>query len=190
VTLLIIYACVAAIAGAVALWLPVRLPQAWWLLALAAAPQLLAMLGIRHSGLALLSLALCLAWGWENRRLPGMQLLILGLGLNLLTMALYGGSMPITSARLAALGSQAPVGSMLLGAKDIVVDGSAIWWLGDWMTIQRPPYSLTASPGDLLVAAGLARWLFTAASFTRSMSYDSSHAKLVGSLSASEAAEC
>jgi hypothetical protein len=189
VTLLIVYLCVASLAGAAALWLPVRLPQAWWLLALATAPQLLALAGIRHSGLALLSLALCLAWVWQNRMLPGVRLLALGLGLNLLVMALYGGSMPITSARLAELGSVAPAGSILIGAKDLVVDGSPIWWLGDWMTIQRPPYSLTASPGDLLVVAGLARWLFAATRLTRSLNDDPSSPEHVGSLPAANAAQ-
>ncbi|MEI7772858.1 MAG: DUF5317 family protein, partial [Chloroflexales bacterium] len=149
---------------------------------------LLGLAGVRHSGLALLSLALCLAWAWQNRALPGVRPLALGLGLNLLVMALYGGSMPITSARLADLGGAAPAGSILLGAKDSVVDASPIWWLGDWMTIQRRPYSLTASPGDLLVAAGLARWLFAAARLTRSLNDDPSCPEHVGSLPAADAA--
>jgi hypothetical protein len=116
-------------------------------------------------------------------------LLTLGLGLNLLLMALHGGSMPITSARLATLGSIAPAGSILFGAKDVVVDGSPVWWLGDWMTIQHAPYSLTASPGDLLVVAGLARWLCTGAHFTRSTSHDPSRPEPVGSLPTAEAAQ-
>jgi hypothetical protein len=117
-----------------------------------------------------------------------VRLLTVGLGLNLTVMALHGGSMPITTAQLAELGSAVPAGSILLGAKDIAVDGSPIWWLGDWMTIQRPPYSLTASPGDLLVVAGLARWLFVSAYVTR-RHHDLSSPQPVGSLSATGASE-
>lgn len=161
-TLLTTYLVVALLAGAVALWLPVQLPAAPWLLALAALPQLLALVGVRHAGLALLSLTLCCAWGWRNRRLPGVALVILGLGLNLAVMALHGGAMPITIDRLADLGSSAAHGTALIGSKDVAVASSPIWWLGDWMTFQHPPYSLTASPGDLIVVIGLARWLIAA----------------------------
>jgi len=184
VTLLTVYLFVAGLAGAAALWMPVRLPVRWWLLALAALPQLPALVGVRHSGLSLLSLGLCLAWAWANRGLPGLRLLTLGLGLNLLVMALHGGSMPISTDRLADLGVALPAGSVLLGAKDVAVAGSPIWWLGDWMTVRYSPYALTASPGDLLVLAGLARWLLAARPM-RSHLHDPSSAELLGSLPAS-----
>lgn len=188
-TLLIVYAAIAVAAGAVALWLPVRLPRAWWLLALAALPQLWAMMGVRHGGLALLSLGLCLGWGWLNRGLPGVGLLTLGLGLNLAVMAAHGGSMPISTAHLAALGSDVPAGTIIIGAKDVAVDGGALWWLGDWMTIQRSPYSLTASPGDLMVAAGLARWLLFSARTIRKPTNGSPGTGASRSLPVSDAAQ-
>ncbi|NTW00203.1 MAG: DUF5317 domain-containing protein [Oscillochloris sp.] len=188
-TLLIIYLSVAMLAGLVALWLPVRLPQGLWLLALAALPQFLAIVGIRHSALALLSLTLCMAWGWRNRSISGVGLLIVGLGLNLLAMALYGGSMPITTARLTDLGIAVPPGSILLGAKDIAVDSSPIWWLGDWMTVRWAPYAVTASPGDLLVVAGLVRWLIVSAHIARRSAYDLSYPEFVGTLPAAESAK-
>jgi len=159
VILLLIYLTIAGLAGAVALLRPVQLPRAWPLLALAALPQALTIAGVRHSALALLSLAFCLAWCWENRGLPGAALLSAGLCMNLLVMAAHGGAMPVRTDQLAALGVDVAHGTALAGSKDTAVDASALWWLGDWLSVQKPPFAIVASPGDLLVVAGLARWL-------------------------------
>lgn len=158
-TLLLVYLAVAALAGAVALARPVCPPRAWPLLALAALPQLLTIAGARHSALALLSLGLGLAWCWRNRGLPGGALLGLGLSLNLLVMSAHGGAMPVRAEQLAELGLAAPPGAILAGSKDTAVSASPLWWLADWLPLSTPLVSLILSPGDLIVAAGLARWL-------------------------------
>jgi hypothetical protein len=154
-----LYLSIALLAGIIAFVRPPRLPRAVYLLALACVPQVLAMQGVRHSLLALAGLLLCLRWYWLNRDLPGALLLMIGIVLNLGTMVLHGGAMPITTATLAALGVDLPAGTVIAGSKDVVVAGSPIWWLGDWIRVVTPWNNWIISPGDLLVAAGLLHWL-------------------------------
>lgn len=183
-SLLLFYLAVAAAGGTIALARPVRLPRGWSLLALAALPQLLTIAGVRHSALALLSLAFCLAWAWQNRDLPGVALLAAGLSLNLLVMAIHGGSMPIRAGQLAELGLHVAPGSVLPGVKDSAVAASPIWWLGDWMPVSTPLISLVASPGDLLVLVGLVRWLFASGAPKRTQTDDAPRTDPAGALPA------
>jgi uncharacterized membrane protein SirB2 len=157
--LLLLYIAIALLVGVIALFRPPQLPRAVYLLGLACVPQILAMLGVRHWLLALTGLVLCLLWYRANPSLSGALLLVAGIVLNLGTMVLHGGSMPITTATLAALGVELPPGTVIMGSKDTVVEHSPIWWLGDWIRITTPWRNWIISPGDLLVAAGLLRWL-------------------------------
>jgi hypothetical protein len=161
--LLIIYTSLALTAGLIAFWRQPALPRAWPLLAVAALPQLLSMLGIR--GLALFSIttiALAL-WCWQNRSLSGVWLVSIGIAMNLLVMGLHGGAMPIHSDSLRGLGYNLAEGTVLLGSKDLVVDAALFGFLGDWIVVDWTPIAFVASPGDVLILLGIIQWLLAQA---------------------------
>ncbi len=160
-TLLLIYASIALAGVGIAFWRQPALPHAWPLLAIAAAPQLLSMVGVRGLGLFLVTCSALGLWCWRNRRLPGVALVTVGFALNLLVMGLHGGAMPIHSESLAALGHTASVGTALADSKDVVVNDATLGFLGDWIVVTWLPIHFVASPGDLLVLLGIARWLLS-----------------------------
>ena len=160
-TLLLVFAAVALVGAAVALWRLPPLPRAWPLLALATAPQLLSLLAVRGVALFVITALALAAWCWCNRTLPGVALVSAGFALNLLAMGLHGGSMPLWADSLAALGHTHAPGTVLVGSKDVVVDGGIGRWLGDWLVISWLPVRLIVSPGDLLILAGVVRWLLS-----------------------------
>jgi len=98
-----------------------------------------------------------------NRRLPGIPVLAVGLFLNLLSISLNGGFMPISTITAAKLISEEAllnitVGSRFsLGSKDILLSPEAIVlpWLSDrfvppgWF-----PYRFAFSLGDVLIDIG------------------------------------
>lgn len=99
-----------------------------------------------------LATALLLGWAaWHARLLPGLWLLALGLGLNLLVILANGGHMPF-----------APPDSSWGGtAGQYVVEGpgSRLLFLADW--VRLPGLAGTAldslySPGDVVMLVGLA----------------------------------
>ncbi len=156
-----IYATGAALGALIAWWRMPTLPQVSWLLPVAAAPQLLTLFGVRHSLLVMLSLvALCL-WGLHNRQLPGIALMVIGGTLNLVTMILHGGSMPIATSTLAAVHVHVPTETLLAGSKDTAFDNLAGVWLllSDWIIVRLGVKTIIASPGDLLLVIGIVRWL-------------------------------
>jgi hypothetical protein len=116
----------------------------------------------------ILSLALFLVFCWFNRRLAGVWLLALGLGLNLLVMALNGGFMPIspqTASRLVPADAQAALAALAsgtrFGLKDILLlpAQTRLAWLSDWLLLPRGfPYQVAFSLGDVSIALG-AFWL-------------------------------
>jgi hypothetical protein len=158
-TLLAIYAVGALIAGAAALWLPLQPLRAWPLLLVAALPQLPALAGLRSPALTLISIIALALWGWRNRHSWGAVLATAGCLLNLGTMLVHGGAMPIHPDTLAQIGMAAPTGTALLGSKDLVADLAATALLGDWIIVPLNIVTLVVSPGDLLVVAGIALWL-------------------------------
>jgi Family of unknown function (DUF5317) len=172
--LLGLYLGCALLGGTVALLRQPQPARGWPLLALASLPQLLAISGLRHSALTLISLALCLAWCWRNRSLPGISWAAIGLSLNLGLMAWYGGAMPVMLDTLSAHGFSATPGQAILGMKDVVVASSPLWWLSDWIGVPSPLGTWLISPGDLFVALGLLRWLSGPAALTHEKSNASS----------------
>ena len=114
----------------------------------------------------ILSQVFLLVFCWLNRRVAGMWLLALGLGLNLLVIALNGGFMPIspqTASRLipeAVLAKQ-QIGSRFGWGKDLLLLPERTRLLGLSDRFLPPiwfPYQVAFSFGDILVALG-AFWL-------------------------------
>jgi len=138
-----------------------QLPRAWPLLAIAAVPAGALLLGIQHMLLCLVAIMSLVLWGWRNWRLAGTPLLSAGALLNLLAMAYHNGAMPILDTTLRAVGQTAPVGDLLLGSKDIVIATSPVALLSDWIILSLGADRwVIASPGDLLLVAGILWWLW------------------------------
>jgi hypothetical protein len=119
-------------------------------------------------------------WGWHalllvssyvllilvvslNWRLPGLPLVGLGLGLNLLVMVANGGFMPVTYEALQRAGmahlalSDAP-GSRIMATKDIVLplESTRLWVLSDVFVLPPPlPVRSIFSLGDLCLVGGM-----------------------------------
>jgi hypothetical protein len=88
-----------------------------------------------------------------NWRVPGVPLVALGAGLNLLAIAANGGVMPASSDALAAAGL--PVGGPGFRNSDAVAD-PRLAFLGDVFAIPASwPLSNVFSVGDVLIGAGL-----------------------------------
>lgn len=128
-----------------------------------------ALLGTTHSELAvnvarplnILGAALLLVVVWLNRRIPGAWLFGLGLSLNLLAIASFGGRMPVLlpsgidvfSGRLAALRNGLDPLHVLLPQP------TGLWFIGDIFSAPGlGGRSSLVSMGDMLMAAGIV-WL-------------------------------
>jgi hypothetical protein len=142
-----------------------------WLVVVAFLPQLfVAFLPITHnllpdwlaaSSLAA-SLIIFLAFVWLNRRLPGMPILIIGLGLNLLVILANRGWMPISPQtanhlidgnvlEVLSLGSRFGQKDILLLPQDTHLEFLADrFLLPDWFS-----YKVAFSLGDILIALGI-----------------------------------
>jgi hypothetical protein len=163
---LLILAIVGACAGAaLACWRPPRMPRANLLLAVAVAPQIAAMLGVRAFWAFLISSAAIGLWCFFNRAIAGVPLITIGAAMNLLTMALHGGAMPLHAGTIAALGQTIAPGTILVGSKDVIVQSSPLGLLADWLVFWvSSGKAVIASPGDLIVIAGILYWLLVSPS--------------------------
>jgi hypothetical protein len=108
------------------------------------------------------SLIIFLAFVWINRKLPGMPILLIGLGLNLIVILANHGWMPINPQTASSLtgenaGQTFNTGSRF-GQKDIILLPQDTrfeiladrFLLPDWF-----PYKVAYSLGDLLIALGI-----------------------------------
>jgi hypothetical protein len=137
-----------------------------WLVAVAVAAQLIGGLGAWLAGsgtayavgLAVSALA-ALAFCARNLRIRGVPLVTLGLLLNALVVTVNG-AMPVSSAAAARAGT--PIASIAAGndPRHVVAGpGTTLRLLGDVVPIALPLRPEVASPGDVLVAAGLGELL-------------------------------
>lgn len=100
---------------------------------------------------------------WVNRRLSGIWLMALGLGLNLIVIAANGGSMPMSPQTASRLAPQEAVGSIPLGSrigngKDVLLAPAEtrFEWLADRFVLSVPSsYQVAFSLGDVILAAGI-----------------------------------
>ncbi len=152
-------------------WRP-PLFQAAWLVILGFLPQYLAFYlpftrQLFPDWLASVSLVLSqtflLAFTFVNRRLPGMILLLIGLGCNLAVIVANGGFMPLPVETAERLVSPTVLSHLDLGArlgsssKDILLPEAKITlpWLADrFASPAFLSYRFAFSLGDVLVAAG------------------------------------
>ena len=105
--------------------------------------------------LYVLALAGIVAWSaWHVRRIRGIWPVTAGAALNLLVTGVNGGRMPVAR-ELAG-----PLNHGNLGQYTLMGDGTHLNLLGDWIALY--PTSQAYSPGDVLIAIGLALSLFIA----------------------------
>ena len=115
--------------------------------------------------LAFVASYLLLGWVlWLNRWLPGVPWLAVGVFLNALVIVANGGLMPIAPQTVTALGGRAwPLGTHHGASKDVVLPlgTTRFWFLSDIFVIPRPfPWPTAFSIGDLLIAIGVARFIW------------------------------
>ena len=131
-------------------------------------------------GTQVILLAFCLL----NRRLPGILLIIIGLGLNLIVILANGGFMPLPLETAAnwlpneifnQLESGRRIGS---GSKDVLLPMNKIIlpWLADRFYPPKGfPYQFVFSLGDVLIAAGTF-WLLVKSALPAKPIVEESHA--------------
>jgi hypothetical protein len=109
------------------------------------------------------SYALLMTALWQNRHLPGMPVIALGLLLNAAVITANGGFMPIEPDAVERIGHTSRVvepqlGSRVLMAKDLVLPRNLtrLWLLSDVFVVALPyPFRTAFSLGDALLAAGI-----------------------------------
>jgi hypothetical protein len=103
------------------------------------------------------SLAALVAWTILHvRRLPGVWLVSVGAGLNLIVVLANGSRMPVAPALAGVLAARGHIGQYEVMGAD-----SQLNWLADWIGVPGP-LGGAYSPGDILVAAGIALVAFLA----------------------------
>ncbi|MBC8163139.1 MAG: DUF5317 domain-containing protein [Roseiflexaceae bacterium] len=102
-------------------------------------------------------LGLCL---WQNRQRPGMALIALGIGLNMLVMGANGGVMPLEPTVLAqTTGTAVNADSLVRYSKDKIIpdDMARFAVLGDRIALPGPLAQIAIwSLGDLILLSGIA----------------------------------
>jgi len=106
------------------------------------------------------SYALLISVVVANRELPGLWILGIGLGLNLVVMIANGGFMPVAEETLSRTGllhltTSAESGARLVSSKSILLprEETLLWFLGDILSLPAP-LSTAYSIGDILLAIG------------------------------------
>ena len=105
---------------------------------------------------AVCALAFCV----RNLRVAGVALVSIGLTANAVVVA-ANGSMPVSI--VAAYHARVPIAAISSGSDarhEIAGIGTRVRWLGDVVPVPLPGRPEVVSPGDVLVAAGLAELVF------------------------------
>jgi hypothetical protein len=135
-----------------------------WLVGIAVGLVLVARLPWLPSGIARAALAGgylgALVALWQNRQLPWMLLVFFGLGLNSVVIALNEGRMPISGHALISA-AQLHDPPALAGDPRYLVAGprTPLAALGDTLPLRIGGFGTVLSPGDLLMALGLAGFI-------------------------------
>ena len=96
---------------------------------------------------------------WQNRAYAWTLVIFAGLGLNSLVIILNGGRMPITEAALlhVARAVDPEIAAASLDPRHVVVGpGTRLAGLGDIVPLRLNDFGVVLSPGDVLMAVGLA----------------------------------
>ncbi len=113
--------------------------------------------------LYVVALAALVGWTlWHRRRLPGIEVVALGMAMNLLVVLANLGHMPVSRA-LADRGPRELLVRGVLGQYVLAGHGTRLDWLGDWIELPGALGRLLPqaySPGDLVAALGMAITLF------------------------------
>ena len=129
----------------------------WWLLAIGLGLQLAALGGVPSALAAVLHGLSYVAGGayvLSNLHLPGVLWVALGGGLNLLGIALNGGTLPASAAALEVAGIDAARGARF--ANSGLVAGARLPFLGDIFAIPEwLPLANVFSIGDVVISAGI-----------------------------------
>jgi hypothetical protein len=137
----------------------------WWLAVLALAVQVL-LIRVAGGGMPwwvpavhVASYVLLLVVVAANWRTFGLPLVGLGLLLNLVVIAANGGLMPQAPETAYLRHPDAVAGEYLPNSKTVLLprQSTRLWWLSDFIVLPSGrPLPLIASPGDLVLAAGMA----------------------------------
>ena len=101
-----------------------------------------------------LALAAIIGWTiWHFGRLPGIWLVTAGGALNLLVIVVNGARMPVARELASSLARHGN-----LGQYTVMGSGTNLNLLGDWISLYPAPEAY--SPGDVLIALGLAVLVF------------------------------
>ena len=96
------------------------------------------------------ALAAIVLWTiWHFKLLPGVWLVTAGGALNLLVIAVNGARMPVAPALAGSLLARGEIAQYT-----VMGPGTNLSALGDW--VSAPPFPEAYSPGDVVIAAGLA----------------------------------
>jgi hypothetical protein len=102
---------------------------------------------------------LALAVLWLNRSHPWSLPVTIGLGLNALVIGLNGGRMPVAPDTLARMARDLALPTTVAGldARHVIAGpGTRLAVLGDTLAVGMGRFGVIASPGDLLMALGIA----------------------------------
>jgi len=98
------------------------------------------------------SLTALVAWTvWHVNRVRGIWLVSVGSALNLVVIAANSGRMPVAPDLAGSLVQRGHLGQYTL-----MGPGTHLNWLADWIALPAPLKFETYSPGDLMVAVGIA----------------------------------